>query len=47
MPHFMQLFFSNLGAEFTFLAYDEILAQFWEQTLPPLLANCIASMAAR
>ncbi|KAL0956218.1 hypothetical protein HGRIS_002374 [Hohenbuehelia grisea] len=47
MPHFIQLFFEHLAAEFAFLAYEEILAQFWEGTLPALLANCIAAMAAR
>jgi len=47
MPHFIQLFFENLSGEFPFLAYDEVLAQFWEGTLPLLLANCIAAMAAR
>lgn len=46
-PHFIQLFFEHFGAEFTFLSYEEILAEYWDQLLPPLLANCIASMASR
>jgi len=47
MPHFIQLFFEQLGAEFAFISYEEILGEFWEQTLSPLLANCIAAMASR
>jgi hypothetical protein len=47
MPHFIQLFFEQLGAEFPFLSYEETLAHFFDQTLPPLLANCIASLAVR
>ncbi|KAF4599741.1 hypothetical protein EYR40_006840 [Pleurotus pulmonarius] len=47
MPHFIQLFFEQLGSEFPFLNYQEILAEFWEGTLPPLLANCIAALSAR
>jgi len=45
MPHFIQLFFEQLGAEFPFISYEETL--FFEQTLAPLLSNCIASLAAR
>jgi len=47
MPHYIQLFFEQLGGEFTFISYEEILGKFWDQNLPPLLANCVASMASR
>jgi hypothetical protein len=47
MPHFIQTFFEHLGAEFTFLKYDDTLQNFWDQRLPPLLANCIAAVASR
>lgn len=47
MPHYIQLFFEQLGGEFTFISYEEVLGKFWDQTLPPLLANCVASMASR
>jgi hypothetical protein len=47
MPHFIQLFFEQLGAEFPFISYEEILGQFCEQSLAPLLSNCIASLAVR
>lgn len=47
MPHFIQLFFENLGGEFTFLSYEELLADFWDHVLPSLMANCIAAMASR
>ncbi|KAF8732391.1 hypothetical protein AX14_004466 [Amanita brunnescens Koide BX004] len=47
MPHFIQTFFEHLGAEFAFLNYEDTLQSFWDQRLTPLLANCIASMAAR
>jgi hypothetical protein len=47
MPHFIQAFFEHLGAEFAFLKYDDTLQNFWDQRLPPLLANCIAGMASR
>ncbi len=47
MPHFIQLFFEQMGGEFPFISYDEILAQFFAQTLSPLLSNCIASLAVR
>jgi len=47
MPHYIQLFFEHLSGEFGFISYDEVLGEFWDQTLPPILANCIAAMAAR
>ncbi|KAJ7232766.1 hypothetical protein B0H12DRAFT_1144786 [Mycena haematopus] len=47
MQHFIQLFFEQLGAEFPFVAYDEVSRDYWDQVLSPLLANCIAAMATR
>ncbi|KAF8893922.1 hypothetical protein BD779DRAFT_1669438 [Infundibulicybe gibba] len=47
MPHYIQLFFEHLGPEFPFVIYEEILGDFWDQKLTPLLANCIAAMASR
>jgi len=47
MPHFIQLFFEHLGSEFSFLGYEEVLGEFWDQILPPLTANCIAAMGSR
>ncbi|KAF7362111.1 hypothetical protein MVEN_00556900 [Mycena venus] len=47
MQHFIQLFFEQLGAEFPFVAYDEVSRDYWDAVLSPLLANCIAAMATR
>ncbi|PPQ98406.1 hypothetical protein CVT24_004085 [Panaeolus cyanescens] len=47
MPTFIQLFFQHHGTEFAFLTYQDILADFWEHTLSPGLANCIAAMAVK
>ncbi|KAK7057449.1 hypothetical protein R3P38DRAFT_2841057 [Favolaschia claudopus] len=47
MQHFIQLFFEQLGAEFPFIAYDEVSRDYWDQVMSPLLANCIAAMATR
>ncbi|KAJ8453734.1 hypothetical protein ONZ45_g19591 [Pleurotus djamor] len=46
-PHLIQLFFEQLGPEFPFLNYQEVLAEFWEGTLPPALACAVAALAAR
>ncbi|RDB24813.1 hypothetical protein Hypma_008003 [Hypsizygus marmoreus] len=47
MPHYIQTFFERFGGEYTFLTYEETIAEFWDRTLPPMLANCIAAMASR
>ncbi|PFH52066.1 hypothetical protein AMATHDRAFT_57886 [Amanita thiersii Skay4041] len=47
MPHFIQLFFEHLGADFTFLTYETTFQNFCDQRLSPLLANCIAAMASK
>ncbi|KAF9467333.1 hypothetical protein BDZ94DRAFT_1318757 [Collybia nuda] len=47
MPHFIQTFFEQFSQEYTFLSYQEIIGEFWDRTLPPLLSNCIAAMASR
>ncbi|KAJ7178826.1 hypothetical protein C8R43DRAFT_1189333 [Mycena crocata] len=47
MAHFIQLFFEQLGAEFSFVTHDEVSRDFWDQILSPFLANCIAAMATR
>ncbi|KAF8995469.1 hypothetical protein BDQ17DRAFT_1392227 [Cyathus striatus] len=47
MQHFIPLFFEHMGGEFGFITYEEIIAEFWDQTLPSLMANCIAAMASR
>jgi hypothetical protein len=47
MQHFITLFFEHMGREFAFITYEEIVRLYWEQSLPPHLANCIAGMASR
>ncbi|KAJ6501067.1 hypothetical protein C8R47DRAFT_1255471, partial [Mycena vitilis] len=47
MSHFMQLFFQHLAAEFLFINSDELWGDFLRGALPPLLANCIATLATR
>ena len=47
MMSFIQAFFDNLNMDFPFLAYDETMRQFFQQTLSPALANCIAAHAVR
>jgi hypothetical protein len=47
MPHFIQIFISQLGSQCTFLTYDELYEKFRHQTLSPLLSNCIAALGAR
>jgi hypothetical protein len=47
MRHFIQIFFEQFGTEFPFISYDETMGQFFEQSLAPLLSNCIASLAVR
>jgi hypothetical protein len=47
MPHLIQLFSEQFGTEFTFISGEELLRDHWDHTLPALLSNCIAAMAAR
>ncbi|KAJ2931307.1 hypothetical protein H1R20_g5842, partial [Candolleomyces eurysporus] len=47
MPHFIQLFFENLGHEYGFLTYDQLMNDYYEGRLPPALANCVAALASR
>jgi len=47
MPHYLQTFFERFGPEFAFLEYEDVMAEFWDRTLPPIIANCIAAMASR
>ncbi|KAJ6563517.1 hypothetical protein B0H10DRAFT_1843485, partial [Mycena sp. CBHHK59/15] len=47
MAHFIHLFFEKLGPEFPFLNYEEISTDFSAKVLSPLVANCVAAMAAR
>lgn len=47
VPHFIQVFVNNLGAQCPFITYDDALERFLSGILPPLLANSIASLAAR
>lgn len=41
----LQAFFDHLQQQFPFLNYDETVRQFLGQSLPPLISNCIASLA--
>ncbi|TFK44488.1 hypothetical protein BDQ12DRAFT_673081 [Crucibulum laeve] len=47
MQQFIPIFFERFGSEFTFLSYQLVMGDFWERSLPPLIANCIAAMASR
>jgi len=47
MTHFIQVFFERYGPDFSFLSYQDVLADFWDQRLSILLANCIAAMASK
>ena len=47
VPHFIQVFVKHLGAQCPFITYDDALERFMTGILPPLLANSIASLAAR
>jgi len=47
MPHFISLFLEHKSHEYPFLNYDTLATEFWEKRLSPILANCIASAAAR
>jgi len=47
MPQFLHTFFEQFGGEFTFLVYEDIMQDYWDRVLPPMLQNCIAAMASR
>jgi hypothetical protein len=47
MPHFIGLFFEQHGSEYTFLMYEQILNDFYENRLSPVIANAIASIACK
>lgn len=47
MPHFIQVFIQNLGAQYPFVVYDDTLERFTSGKLSPLLSNSIASLAVR
>ncbi|KAG2072230.1 hypothetical protein BDR04DRAFT_1013817 [Suillus decipiens] len=47
MPHFIQIFISQLGSQCGFVTYDDLYEKFRHQTLSPLLSNCIAALGAR
>lgn len=46
-PHFIQTFFDRLGSSYPWISYEDITAEYWDQTLSPQLANCIAALASR
>ncbi|KAI0958417.1 hypothetical protein AcV7_004245 [Taiwanofungus camphoratus] len=46
MMHFIQIYFDRYGHSLPFLAYDETIRQFLEQSLSSLIANGIAALAA-
>ena len=47
MTHFIQVFFERFGPDFPFLQYQDILADFWDQRLSLIVANCVAAMAVK
>jgi hypothetical protein len=47
MTHFIKVFFERFGRYFPFLQYQDILADFWEQRLSLIVANCVAAMAVK
>lgn len=47
MPHFIQLFFEKHASDYSFISYDQIMSDFWENRLSPVTANIIASMATK
>ena len=47
MQQFIQLSISNMGAQCSFLDYEELYDKYRRHTLPPLLSNCIAALGAR
>ncbi|KAF5386139.1 hypothetical protein D9615_002347 [Tricholomella constricta] len=47
MQNFVPIFFERFGGEFTFLSYEQVVAEAWERRLPPMLSNSIAAIASR
>lgn len=47
MQHYIQVFIENLGHEYPFLTYDQLIHDAWEGRMPAPLANVIAAMASR
>jgi hypothetical protein len=47
LVHLVQVFFECFSRNFPFLQYDDISRRVFNGTLSPLLANSIASLAAR
>jgi hypothetical protein len=45
--HLVQVFFEYFSRNFPFLQYDDVSRRVFNGTLSPLLANSIASLAAR
>jgi hypothetical protein len=45
--HLVQVFFEYFSRNFPFLQYDDVSRRAFNGTLSPLLANSIASLAAR
>lgn len=47
MARFIEAFFETHSEDFPFLSYQKVLADFWDDRLSDLLANCIAAMAVK
>jgi hypothetical protein len=47
LVHLVQVFFECFSRNFPFLQYDDVSRRVFNGTLSPLLANSIASLAAR
>lgn len=47
MTQFIQDLFERRGADFPFLSYQDVFADFLDQRLSSILANCIAAMASQ
>jgi hypothetical protein len=45
MPHLITVFFQR--NDFPFLSFQDVSADFWDQRLSSILANCIAAMASQ
>jgi hypothetical protein len=46
MQHFIQLFFEHYP-QYSFITYDQVMSECWENRLSPVIANLIASMASK
>ncbi|KAH9941022.1 hypothetical protein B0H21DRAFT_794226 [Amylocystis lapponica] len=45
MTHYLPAYFNHYGHFFLFIVHDETIRRFLDQTLSPLIANCIAALA--